>query len=397
MQNPRTIVLAVVSAKNDMANQIILSLFKKIDGNGSRTLGIITKPDCITDGDESWFDLAANKEIFLQRGWHMVKNRAETEMNHTFAARNEAEKAFFEKGRFKDIPRANVGIEALRARLSKLLHRHLVQELPSLKKEMGDKLKATVAELDDLGQRRETPQEQRMVLTKISTHMHQILNAAKEGQYVHEFFSALNSMGHFTDGKSVRRLRAVVQNLNQAFADNMRTRGHKYNITNNKSGVVQESKAATPNLFGLGAFQGGFAAPAILNSAQKQANAQEDDDMDDWLPKPQLMTHDNAMKWVKAMIRGCRGHELPGSINPQVTSHLYWEQSEPWKDIAEGHIEEVRAACKQFFHDILEYAAPAEFKKPLEDLIVNGVLADTLTAAQDELKKLLEDKAQPPQ
>jgi hypothetical protein len=134
MRNPRTIILAVVSAKNDAANQIILSLFKKIDHQGSRTLGIITKPDCMSAGDEQfWFDLALNKEVFLKRGWHMVKNRTEGEMEYTFAERNSAEQAFFSKGRFKDLPRPYVGIETLRDRLSALLHRHLVQELPSLK------------------------------------------------------------------------------------------------------------------------------------------------------------------------------------------------------------------------------------------------------------------------
>jgi hypothetical protein len=86
MKNPRTIILAVVSAKNDAANQIILSLIKKMDAKGSRTLGIITKPDYIQGaGDQQfWFDLALNKEIFLKRGWHVVKNRTEEEMHFTF-------------------------------------------------------------------------------------------------------------------------------------------------------------------------------------------------------------------------------------------------------------------------------------------------------------------------
>jgi len=115
MENPRTIILAVVSAKNDAANQIILSLFKKIDKNGSRTLGIITKPDCISAEDEQfWFDLALNKEVLLERGWHMVKNRSDVEMQFSFQDRNDAEQAFFNKGRFKDLPRQSVGIEAVK-------------------------------------------------------------------------------------------------------------------------------------------------------------------------------------------------------------------------------------------------------------------------------------------
>jgi len=39
ISNERTIILAVISAKNDYANQIILKNARKIDPNGKRTLG----------------------------------------------------------------------------------------------------------------------------------------------------------------------------------------------------------------------------------------------------------------------------------------------------------------------------------------------------------------------
>lgn len=76
--NKRTIILAVVSAKNDYANQIILKKARDIDSNGSRTLGIITKPDFLAPGSEnesSWIELASNRDIYFELGWHMLKNR----------------------------------------------------------------------------------------------------------------------------------------------------------------------------------------------------------------------------------------------------------------------------------------------------------------------------------
>jgi hypothetical protein len=408
MRNPRTIILAVVSAKNDAANQIILSLFKKIDHKGSRTLGIITKPDCMSAGDEEfWFDLAMNKEVFLQRGWHMVRNRTESESGYTFAERNEAEQAFFDKGRFKNLPRPNVGIEALRGRLSTLLHRHLVQELPSLRKEMEEKLKDTKAELHSLGERRETSQEQRMALTKTSTEIHTIIGNAVSGQYTHPFFNAVDRKSAVTEGNNVRRFRAVVQDLNQKFADDMRLRGHKFDIP-----ADNETDVAKPTLFGSNvstvvAPSFNFRASSTPEKDEEEEQEEEDEeqeeedeeqeeDIDEWTHDPEKMTQKEAMEWVKTMIRGCRGHELPGSVNPEVVSHLFWEQSEPWKDIAEDHIERMRAACKHFIQQVLEFAAPTEFKKPLEDLVVNTVLEGTLNNAQEELNKLLEDKARPP-
>ena len=64
IKEKRTIIMAVVSAKNDYANQIILKKCRDVDPKGHRTLGIITKPDYLTaggDNESNWLDLALNK------------------------------------------------------------------------------------------------------------------------------------------------------------------------------------------------------------------------------------------------------------------------------------------------------------------------------------------------
>lgn len=73
----RTIILAVVSATNDYANQGILTKVRKVDPDGERTLGIITKPDRLPAGSGSeaaYISLARNDDIFFKLGWHVVKN-----------------------------------------------------------------------------------------------------------------------------------------------------------------------------------------------------------------------------------------------------------------------------------------------------------------------------------
>ena len=44
MKKSRSIILAVISAKNDYANQIVTTYAREFDPEGERTLGIITKP-----------------------------------------------------------------------------------------------------------------------------------------------------------------------------------------------------------------------------------------------------------------------------------------------------------------------------------------------------------------
>ena len=48
ISNERTIIPPVISAKNDYANQVILERCREVDLKGSRTMGIITKPDFLT-------------------------------------------------------------------------------------------------------------------------------------------------------------------------------------------------------------------------------------------------------------------------------------------------------------------------------------------------------------
>ena len=64
MEKGRSIILAVVSAKGDLAMQVITKLAREIDPHGQRTLGVITKPDLLFAGSESettFVKLAKNK------------------------------------------------------------------------------------------------------------------------------------------------------------------------------------------------------------------------------------------------------------------------------------------------------------------------------------------------
>jgi hypothetical protein len=66
IRNPRSVVLAVVTAKNDIGLQKVMKFTRKVDPNGTRTLGIITKPDRLERGSEmeaSFYQLASNERL----------------------------------------------------------------------------------------------------------------------------------------------------------------------------------------------------------------------------------------------------------------------------------------------------------------------------------------------
>jgi GTP-binding protein EngB required for normal cell division len=53
MENPRSIILAVILANVYIATQDILMIAEEVDEDGHRTLGVLTKPDLVDKGAES--------------------------------------------------------------------------------------------------------------------------------------------------------------------------------------------------------------------------------------------------------------------------------------------------------------------------------------------------------
>lgn len=387
MNNSRTIILAVVSAKNDYANQIILDHCRKIDEQGRRTLGIVTKPDFLregTDNELSWIDLVQNKDIYLERGWHMLKNRGDNQMKFSFDQRNEDEKLFFSKGRYADLPREFVGIDSLRERLSKLLLNHLIKELPSLKDEMTSKLQGTIDDMEKLGEKRNTTAEQRMVLMKISMRINDILKSATRGYYESPFFGAVEMDAPVDGPENIRRFRAVVQHVNIAFADNMRLRGHKYGFgagPGDEEKDIEEDEKVRRELEALDITDSEAVAGTVATSSKL---------------KPKQLTREEAVDWVKKTLQRSRGYELPGTFQPMLISQLFWDQSQPWEQLVFEHVNKVARACKEFVYTVIEYTAPPEFKARLTSLSVDAALEASLNAAKDELRKMLKDKARHP-
>jgi hypothetical protein len=117
MGKRRSIILAVVSAKSDFANQIVTRYARELDPEGSRTLGIITKPDTLHAGSESensFVELAENKDVAFRPGWHVLKNRDYDTRHMAMAERNEAEQQFFSQGFWATLPPRQLGVASLK-------------------------------------------------------------------------------------------------------------------------------------------------------------------------------------------------------------------------------------------------------------------------------------------
>jgi GTPase SAR1 family protein len=344
MKEPRSIILAVVSAKNDYANQIVLKLARAADKRGNRTLGVITKPDTLVAGSESeamYVSLARNQDVEFRLGWHVLKNIDSETGAFSLADRDAQEEKFFSQGIWGDLSRSLLGVDKLRKRLSKVLLGQIAAELPSLVDEIEVKSKACRSRLDKLGEPRATLEEQRLYLLHISQSFHSLIKAAVDGTYNDPFFEDAESEPGYQ-----KRIRAVVQNLNQDFAERIARRGHRREV------VDSPNKTAV---------SGGVTAT----------------------------TREEFIDHIQHLMRRAKGRELPGTFNPMIVADLFREQASPWEALTRGHIEKVWKAAKEFLSLTTTYVADLTTSKALFQRIFEPALNQLLRTLHTKSTELL--------
>ncbi|KAK2035912.1 vacuolar sorting protein VPS1 [Colletotrichum somersetense] len=335
LSSARTIILAVVQASNDIANQGIIKIAREYDQEGQRTVGIITKSDLINAGNEDKLaKIAKNQDsIKLKLGFFLLKNPSPAEMKALGAKlnRSELETKFFTVPAWKSqgLDMARVGIENLKVFLQELLDEHLEKELPKVKVEIGRVLASKEDELEAMGPERRSLGDIRSFIIHLSMRYYTLAQAALDGNYH-------SSDVHFFDKRNGTRLRSLVHQQNSQFAAAMRIRGHKRAIVND---IDSETCKSSDN-----------------------ANSQV------------AVTKDKMIMWIQQTYLQTRGRELPGNYSHVLLAELFHEQSGPWRQIAEDHLSGVINSVSKWAHQA----------------------ASRLTHAVEELRKILLDEKRHP-
>lgn len=335
MRRPRSIILAVISAKNDLALQEVTELARKFDPHGLRTLGIITKPDSLDAGshsEASYIRLAKNQDVKFQLGWHTLKNRDYRMRNATSQERDEAEEAFFASGFWTSLELKERGVKTLRPRLSDVLIEQILRQLPSLLRDVEAGIGDTRERLDRLGRPRADIRDQRRYLLNVSEQFSRLMRFAVDGTYNDPFFVNTRNTGGYE-----RRLRAIVQNSLTDFSDHI--------LANGQNTVVADHQGT-------------------------EADA-----------KGQVAWTDYVER-VKALMRTSRGCELAGTFNPMIIGELFNEQCRPWETMAFRTRSTILDAVFQITRTVLNHVAADETANELYKVVVAGI--DQLTQELDQ-------------
>ena len=332
MSNKRSLILAVVSAKSDIALQKITTFTDDVDPTGERIMGIITKPDTLSkesNMERNFYELAMNKRRNFRLGWHVLKNRDYEQRHFTLEQRNASETEFLNSGIWASLPPTRKCIDSLRPRLSLILKDHIIAQLPTFITETQEAFNEAKEQLEKMGKSRCNINDQRRYLLRSSERFASLIASAIEPAYNDAYFGdAMSDEGY------QKRLCTVVQNRLWDFNREMSKHGQQEKIVGDtvalKDGQINRSKF---------------------------------------------------VEKVQQRIRRSRGRELPGTFNPLVIGDLFHTQCKPWETIVNKYTE-------QILTDIRKAVIPA-LREVLDEKSLDGLLEHVINPSLERLGDML--------
>jgi GTPase SAR1 family protein len=367
MRKPNSIILAIICANNQLANQVVMQEAAKHDPSKTRTLGVITKPDLLHPGSSSeqeYLQIVQGRDAVhkLGLGWHVLRNLADHETDR--GPRDTVEEEFFSSQAWGSIPSTNRGVGALRGKLSRILHDHIRKSLPAVLQDIQDKISHMELELARLGEPRSTPEDMKAYLIDIASHFQRLVQDGIRGHYIDAFFGGFNGYH--------RKLRSNLRNFNRAIRHILVTFGSAQKVINGPYDTSQQPST-----------------PEYLQEFLEVYTSNQS------LPEPEPITWTELSSQLERQAASNQGTELPGEVNKEIVIQLFQKQAKPWKSIAALHNEEVVKLARMFVNEAFEHIVGSSNPNGTTDAILGSIVLNFFVAKEQQLSTKLEELFRP--
>ncbi|KAF7532065.1 hypothetical protein G7054_g8298 [Neopestalotiopsis clavispora] len=335
MKQANSIILAVVSANHNLANQLVVEEARKHDPNRDRTLGVITKPDLAAPGSQDerkCLQLIRGQENShkLKLGWHVLRNMSEGKEHSSIDERDAQEAEFFGSGAWSSIAPISRGISCLRKKLSKVLLEHIQKTLPSLVEEIETSLSTRQCALENLGKPRATTNDLKAYLVDVADKFRRLTMDGVGGRYGDEFF------GDLYDRRPTRKLRAHIRAFNRAFHATLITKGVDREI-------IWDDEDSFLSHGGFDWVAQDEEAPEYLKPFLN---------LFDDFPEPICISEEDLREELVYLGAANQGIEFSSVPNAQLGYQLFRKQAKPWRSIAEFYLDQITVFAKTFVEDL---------------------------------------------
>lgn len=408
----RSIVLLIISARNQYATQISPSVVTEVLAGDSRLagrlVGVVTNPDHPgLDQDEITSLLRGDlSRLQPNGGWYVVRNddKAQRHWRKTMDERDAREAQFFQQDSFwQKVPGDQKGIERLMGALRGLIQNHIRSELPGIVREVESKAAVVDNRIRHAYGSRATPELRQKYLKVRARKFVHWTKEATDGLYrdleceeVHDVGQACpDCQGFFSpfgdnppEGQD-KRLRSNIRVLNRAFAATMRRFGKTDTILDG-TGTAAADTAST-----AGRTDGPSTQMALQTAHIPMADAfphyQELFVRYYSFPEPHRVTRADHEAMVAKEIERWRALEPSEEASPAACWGLLDYQSRLWKEIATNHLLAVWEITGKFIDLALAAAfSDSEVLWLLREHLVDKNLTKLRQSSQTILKDLLQ-------
>ncbi|KAK0748920.1 P-loop containing nucleoside triphosphate hydrolase protein [Schizothecium vesticola] len=331
MKQPQNIVICVADAIADLARQFAFEL-AKIHVDETRLIGVFTKCDVLKrTGAEKIVQIVNGKEERVDKlshhGWFVVRNRADDNDPDPDFDLQQAEANLFRQEPWTNVAESRRGSTRLKMYLSELLCDKIVTAFPRLVARLGELLRDAEVSMARLGEPRKTNEMKRAYLVSLAQKYEERAKDALERPWQLE--------------RPNTRVRRLVRESNDSFAEQMRTSGHVYTFedydTKEEDYIRRLGELMFPDA--QEAQQNTTSALSAAPASEKERPIREGEEL---------------FAKIREEINNCGCTELPGQVHPDIIPRLYREQTLNWRAIAEDHLREVAAGVMRAAEEILE-------------------------------------------
>ncbi|KAF1947621.1 interferon-induced GTP-binding protein Mx2 [Clathrospora elynae] len=364
MQNSRTIILAVLPSNVDITTQEILKMAENADPDGTRTMGVLTKPDLVTENTtrEAIMDLISGKRNRLRLGYCIVKNRSADDQSSTLADRLVQEKAFFANATWNSLATSRrCGVESLKVRLSDLLMSITKKELPNVKMDVASQLESCRVSLKSLGPARIGQGAQRSYLGGLASRFQTITHCALNGSY--------DGDSVFTTEPDLKLITAVTK-MNEKFANDFCEKGHKRHTSSD--GLNEDEKA-----FDLNCAEDEPSSEDKPTDYPELCDVIEKEDYD--CPEPIAFEEDSIVDHIERVYQDNRGPEL-GTFSGSILAVVFKEQSEKWSPLVRAHVSQAIILVHDYITKLLANICP---DRQIRDQLWGHLIIDKVRKGYD--------------
>ncbi|KAL2864782.1 dynamin family protein [Aspergillus lucknowensis] len=335
MNNPRSIILAVIPANMDVATQKVDQTARDIDPEGLRTLRVLTKPDHEDKGaEQTMVSLINGSSSQSELGLVLVQNLGRSKLQEGTVDQDKAEKAFSHSSPWSSVDPQKFGIQALKTRLQELL--------------TSNKLKAAKNAMHSLSAEREEPGQQRTYLLDIITRFQQITQNALTTNY---------GISDEFDKYPEIRLATLVVTWDSKFGEDMAAYGHKHEFDSEKHPINLPDKNELADNMPHPLTEEVDHEEKQTIQTRKLTTCPE---LEEVIPEQLPVTYPvkgQIEPWIKSLYLSSRGFEI-GTISPTLLPPIMKTQSSSRPAIAHGYIADVITMVHKFILRALELACP---------------------------------------